>query len=277
MRNLIDRSSVRNTIVMMRQVERQKTVLIVEGDSDSRSFGRFVRNSHCQIFSPGYPGGKEHAIALFDDLKQKRFSGIAALVDADCDRLWGRTRGDVDICWTAAADREVMIVQSPAFAKFMQSHNFTGDTDAFRLALMRAAFPIGCVRTISRRQPWGLDFKLVEHARFVDPVTLECDEQACCGEILARNLNAAVSKSDLLDAIKVIRTRRPALEDAVCGHDITAILSLVSGSKLDIPLTVARVERELDECFELPHFLQTSTFSEWVEWELRNTPYVLNL
>lgn len=276
MRDLIGRSSVRNTIVMMRQVERQKTVLIVEGDSDSRSFGRFVRTSHCRIFSPGYPGGKEHALALFDDLKQKRFPGVAALVDADCDRLWGRNRGGIDICWTSAADREVMIVQSPAFPKFAKTHLFVGDTDAFRLQILKAAFPLGCMRTLNRRQGWGLDFKLLDYGRFVDAASVVCDEASCCKEVLARNPNAPVSESDLQVAIDTVLGRNPSLQDAVCGHDVTAILSLVSRAKLATSLTASQVEHELDECFELAHFIQTSTFDEWVQWEQRNLPYLIN-
>src|SRR5258708_11226601 len=89
MRDLVGRSSVRNVIFMMRQVERNKTVLIVEGDSGSRLFTKVVRTSHCRTFSPGYPGGKEQGLALFDDLEQKRLPGVAALIDAACDRLCG--------------------------------------------------------------------------------------------------------------------------------------------------------------------------------------------
>jgi hypothetical protein len=276
MRDLIGRSSVRNTIVMMRQVERQKTVLIVEGDSDSRSFGRFVRTSHCRVFSPGHPGGKEHALALFDDLKQKKFPGLAALVDADCDRLWGRNRGGIDICWTSAADREVMIVQSPAFEKFVTTHHFNGHVDTFRQQILRAAFPLGCLRTINRRQQWALDFKLLEYGRFVDAGSLVCDEPSCCREVLARNPNATESESDLLAAIGFVRDRNPNLQDAVCGHDVTALLSLVSGRKLATFLTTSQVEQQLDDCFELPHFIRTSTFEEWVQWEQRNAPYIIN-
>jgi hypothetical protein len=277
MRDLIGRSSVRNTIFMMRQVDRQKTVLIVEGDSDSRSFGKFVRGSHCRIFSPGHPGGKEYALALFDDLKQKRLPGVAALVDADCDRLWGRSRGHIDICWTSAADREVMIVQSPAFARFVAAHHFSGNADSFRLQILRAAFPLGCLRAMNRRLDWGLDFKSVECGRFVEAESVACDEPACCKEILTQNLNATVSESDLLNAIGAVRGRRPDLHDVVCGHDVTAILSFVSGSKLASSLTVNQVEQQLAECFELAHFIQTSTFDEWVQWEARNAPYIINI
>jgi hypothetical protein len=277
MRDLIGRSSVRNTIFMMRQVERQKTVRIVEGDSDSRAFGKFVRTSHCRIFSPGYPGGKEYALALFDDLKQKKLPGLAALVDADCDRFWGRSRRHIDICWTSAADKEVMIVQSPAFAIFVTAHHFNGDADAFRLQVLRAAFPLGCLRIMSRRDRWGLDFKSVECGRFVDAISLACDERACCNEVLAQNLNAPASESDLVDAIDTVRGRRPDLQDVVCGHDVAAILSFASGSKLAGPLTTNQVEQQLAECFELSHFIQTSTFDEWVQWERRNAPFVINI
>ena len=137
---LIGRSSVRNTIFMMRKLERQKTVLIVEGDSDSRAFGKFVRTSHCRIFSPGYPGREGIRLSAFRRSEAEEASRVAALVDADCDRFWGRSRGHIDICWTSAADKEVMIVQSPAFAIFVTAHHFSGGADAFRLQVLRAAF-----------------------------------------------------------------------------------------------------------------------------------------
>ncbi|MBZ5665563.1 MAG: hypothetical protein LAO30_13250 [Acidobacteriia bacterium] len=169
-----------------------------------------------------------------------------------------------------------MIVQSPAFPKFAKTHLFVGDTDAFRLQILKAAFPLGCMRTLNRRQGWGLDFKLLDYGRFVDAASVVCDEASCCKEVLARNPNAPVSESDLQVAIDTVLGRNPSLQDAVCGHDVTAILSLVSRAKLATSLTASQVEHELDECFELAHFIQTSTFDEWVQWEQRNLPYLIN-
>ena len=130
---------------------------------------------------------------------------------------------------------------------------------------------------MNQRDRWGLDFKSAECGRFVDAISLVCDERACCNEVLAQNLNAPASESDLVDAIDTVKGRRPDLQDVVCGHDVAAILSFASGSKLAGPLTTNQVEQQLAECFELSHFIQTSTFDEWVQWELRNAPFVINI
>jgi hypothetical protein len=275
MKDLVGRSSVRNVIYMMRQVDRDKTVLIVEGDSDSRSFARVIRTSHCRLFAPGYPGGKEQAIALFDDLKQKKLPGVAALVDADCDRLWGRNRGHPDICWTSVTDRELMIIQSQAFAKFVLD-NFTVDPDVLRLQILMAAFPLGCLRTMSRRNQWALDFKSIDTSAFIEITKIMCDERACCREVLAKNLISALSDDDLLAAIGTVRARNPSLHDVVCGHDATEILSLVSGPTLAKTLSHSQIEQQLADRYEPAHFLQTSTFQECAQWELRNTPFLIN-
>jgi hypothetical protein len=276
MRDLIQRSSVRNTIFMMRQVERQTTVLIVEGDTDSRSFGRVIRSSNCRLFSADHPGGKERALALFHDLKQKKLPGVAALVDADCDRLWGRNRGHEDICWTSATDREAMIIQSEAFTSFVVS-NFAVDPNTLRTQVFSAAFPLGCLRTMSRRNQWGLDFKDIQVSNFITSANITCDERACCREVLARNLNATVSEADLLTAVGFVREKNPRPQDVVCGHDAIRVLSFVSGPSLGRQLTVNRIEQQLAEAFLPAHFALTSTFDECLQWERRNTPFLINV
>jgi hypothetical protein len=275
MRDLIGRSSVRNAIFMMRQVERNKTVLIVEGDSDSRSFSRVIRTTQCKPFSPGYPGGKEQALALFDDLKQKKLPGVAALVDADCDRFWGRNRVHGDICWTSCTDREVMIIQSPAFNKFVSS-NFTVAPDGLRTQIMSAAFPLGCLRLTSRRNQWALDFKNVDCRAFIVLKTITCSEVACCREVLGKNPSSVPSEDELMAAIQAVRARNPRLEDVVSGHDASDILSLVSGPTLGKALSYVQIERDLAECYEPIHFSQTSTHGECAAWEGRNAPFLIN-
>jgi|HubBroStandDraft_6_1064221.scaffolds.fasta_scaffold32360_1 hypothetical protein len=276
MRDLVARSSVRNTILMMRQVDRAKTVLLVEGDTDSRSFDRFVAKPHCRVFSPGYPGGKEHALALFDDLRQKKLPGIAALVDADCDRFWGRGRQHQNVCWTSGADRDVMILQSRAFDRFVANKNPNLDLAVLREEVLRAALPLGSIRLMSRRKNWALDFKEIDCAAFVDANTLACDEAACCREVLARNLQAQTAAVDLLEAITFVRERRPQPQDVVCGHDIAKILSVASPRRFNRIIKPEQIEAELDSLFQLNDFVQTSTFTELTEWEGRNAPFRIN-
>lgn len=276
MKDLVQRSSVRNAIFMMRQVERGKAVLIVEGEADSRSFGKVIRTSHCRIFSAGYPGGKDQALALFRDLKERKLPGVAALVDADCDRLWGKNRGHADICWTSATDREVMIIQSPAFAAFVAA-NFTVDPGALRARILGASFPLGCLRTMSRRKQWALDFKRIGFDSFIEPANGTCDEGACCREVLAWNQNANLLEADLLNAIAIVRARNPEQQDVVCGHDAVGILSFLSGPALGKELTINEIEQELAEHFGPPHFALTSSFTEITQWEGRNAPFLVNL
>jgi hypothetical protein len=276
MRDLVLRSSVRNTILMMRHVDRGKTVLIVEGDADSRFFGRFVAKPQCRVFSPGLPGGKEHALALFDDLRQRKLVGIAAVVDADCDRFWGRGRQHENVCWTSGADRDVMTFQSAAFDRFVADKNPNLDVVAFRSEVLRAAFPLGSIRLMSRRNNWALDFKGINHAVFVDVNTLACDEGACCREVLARNPQAQTTEEDLLDAIAFVKGRGPQPQDVVCGHDISKVLSIASPSKFNRIIRPEQIEAELNSLFHPGDFAVTSTFTEFAAWEGRNAPFRIN-
>lgn len=142
--------------------------------------------------------------------------------------------------------------------------------------VLRAALPLGSIRLMSRRHGWALDFKKIDHTAFVDAEPLLCDEGACCREVLARNLQAQLTERNLLEAIAFVRDRRPQPYDVVCGHDVANVLSVASPRKFNRIIEPEQIEAELDSLFQLNDFVQTSTFTEFVNWEARNAPFRIN-
>ena len=123
----------------------------------------------------------------------------------------------------------------------------------------------------------ALDFKAVDVSAFTEIPTIKCDEHACCVEVLGRNPTSGLSQDDLKAAIAAVRARNPNLDDVVCGHDATEILSLVSGPTLAKALSYGQIERQLADRYAPEDFANTSTYQECVQWENRNPPYLINL
>jgi hypothetical protein len=258
---------------MLRNKNRLITIVVVEGPSDSRTYRKVLVGQNIHI---AWLNGKANAMELLEHLKKVHLSGVVGIVDADEDRYLGRGRQAPNICWTSTCDLEAMIVASDAYLR----KPIAGLSEVQRRkhveSLVSAAFPLGCVRILSKKHSWSLNFKDVVFGAFIDTAAIKCDLEACCEEILARNLNATVEKQTLIEMISEMRSAIADPFIVVNGHDLCRIAHLCT---LRIFRQNTRggddVFNSLVEYYERSDFQQTSTYSELLVWQANAAPYVV--
>ena len=71
---------------MIRATDRHRAILIVEGSTDARVYGRLVSETECRLIPAT---GKDKAISALELLENGGFNGVLTIVDADFWRLDG--------------------------------------------------------------------------------------------------------------------------------------------------------------------------------------------
>jgi hypothetical protein len=206
---------------------------------------------------------------LLDRIKRTKVPGVVAIVDADYDRLRGRQRQDTNVCWTSENDLESMIWASEAF--FRATENIKLDLETSRLhreLVSKAAVPIGSLRFLSGQNGWGLDFKQIRFASFIDSARITCDDRACCEEVLNKNPQSDLAVGTLLNEISECRNINGMPWSIVNGHDLCKIAHLCSLRLFRSGSTSSdSIFERMAKNYKITEFLPTTTCAELQQWE----------
>ncbi|RLG24840.1 hypothetical protein DRN85_06980, partial [Methanosarcinales archaeon] len=166
--------TITNTARMMR-TQYSGTILIVEGSTDSRVYGRLVSKTECRIIPAE---GKEKAINALEMLEKDSFNGVLTIVDADFWKIEGVEPNNSNILLTDSHDLETMILYSDALDSVLSE--FGSDPKIMDLGkpirdiLLESGLPIGYLRWLSSttKDNLSLKFKKLSFDKFVNKNTL---------------------------------------------------------------------------------------------------------
>lgn len=217
------------TEIRFLQNAHRKAIFLVEGDTDSRFWKRFLIDEHYYLI---HVDGKKTLLALVARLDDMRSTDVLALIDCDFDRIRGRLSSSTRVAYTHAHDLETELVASSALEVFV-SHYVTlteslRELESLRIehgsllnALVKRALPFGQLRlhnelsvakisfdeVIQSKQyfceNWMLNIERL-HGKYADAANLTLEQLTC-------------SIAQLPDS--------PELE-LVQGHEILRILAL---------------------------------------------------
>jgi len=181
---------VANAVRMLRAQHPSAPFLLVEGDTDVRLWRHFVV-APCVILDAGGRANAEGALAVLTSSPDA--APVAAIVDADFDRLEGRAPAHPGLFWTDGHDVEVMMLATPALAAVLRERavearvaSFTGvageegtapptpglneeqRVDRVRHALFLRARALGALRLHNHRATLNLDFKRLQLKQVCD-------------------------------------------------------------------------------------------------------------
>jgi hypothetical protein len=258
---------------MLRNKNRSVAVVVVEGPSDSRTYRKVLADQNIHI---AWLNGKSNALELLEQFNKFSFSGVVGIVDADEDRYLGRARQFANVCWTSKCDLESMVIASDAYLR----RPITGLSEEERRThielLVAAATPVGCIRLLSKKHSWALDFKDIVFGAFIDSARISCEVEACCQEILARNLHASIDKRSLGAMVAEMQSEISDPFIIVNGHDLCKIAHLCTLRMFRRSMQGGSdVFASLVEYYESSDFASTTTYAELLAWQATAAPYVV--
>lgn len=264
-------------LLLSRNVRRDVTFAVVEGDDDVRFWLRFIDRQRCELIPAHGKRSVEECIRCVD---ADGLPGVLGIVDADLDDVEDTYAiVSMNIIRTPDYDLEALLFQSTALNGVLHEHGDQRRITEFetaaghdlRDALIARALPFGQLRWLSRRRTITID--RLSPGQFVQEADWTFDLGQLHREIAARcRLDISVLQ-DHLGALPMVRPW------AICqGHDVLHILRIAlqgplgrSGSKRSIrPEQLAGLLRQ---SFQIHEFQASTLYRDLRSWEARNVPY----
>jgi hypothetical protein len=277
-------SDVANEISMLRSTFKG-TFVVVEGITDSRLYGKFIKKEEVNIAIAYSKENVRHSVMECrvnrGDLK------IIGIVDPDLDRLNG-WEYRVPIFTTDHRDLESMILCTRALDDLLIEYADAGQLKKFedkfgvvKDVIAKATAPIGMLMFISQRDGLGLCFKDLDYGSFINKRTLENDYYKMIDEVFSLSRSPNTNKKDIF--AKLIKDM-DSLEDpwlAVRGHDAVAVLAIglsdVFGSYNCCGMKCGQIGGSLRLAFSYDYFADTELYKDTSEWSKKTqNPLWLN-
>ena len=222
---------VANEISMLRPVFKG-TFLVVEGVTDARFYGKFADREGVRT---GIAYSKDNVRRVVTEARSRGDRAILGIVDPDLERLEGK-KCLPPLFMTDNRDLESMIMKSKALEDVLAEYadpvlmkKFESENGCIREAIFKAAYPIGLLMFISKRDGLGLCFKDLNHRAFIDDRTLRIDVRRMMDAVFGISYNARASRKSLTDSIQAEEELLVDPWDAVRGHDAVAVLVIGMG------------------------------------------------
>ena len=279
--NNITADRIANGIRMQRS-QHAGAFLVVEGDTDSRLYKRFVDYRACQLV---VAHAKNKAIEALDILEQDSFSGILVIVDADFWVLEGKQPARSNLLLTDTHDLETMILASPALDKFLAEYGSPTKIEALtsqrgqavREMLIESGTPIGYLRWVSLQDNLALKFEDLSFSKFVDDRTLAVDEAKMIKTVKDHSQTPRLDERELQNRMTKLKNNTHDLWHVCCGHDLICILSIglrkVLGSHSSYSIQPQVIETMLRLAYEWVYFQVTRLYQSIKAWEEVNHPF----
>ncbi len=282
MRRNIGAQDIANEICMKRMVAKDVFV-IVEGNTDIRLYGKFVRRDVSMI--PGH--SKSNVLSAMNELSNRGMNEAMGIVDGDFDRILDIEREIVDVFHTDTHDLETMIIRSRALDAVLQEYAKEEDVRRLELArgkgirqlLLEAAMPLGALVLISVRGGLGLRFKGCHFEKFIDR-SLHNDLDSMISDVLHNsNFHVTIDQKELRTRLERELKMGHDPWQLVRGHDMVSILLIgllrSFGDYNARDLDKGALGGALRLAYSYQMFSRTELHHSMTGWELRHGREVL--
>ncbi|MGE0015127.1 MAG: DUF4435 domain-containing protein [Candidatus Methanomethylophilaceae archaeon] len=250
------------------------TVLVVEGITDSRLYGKFSDKEHVKIVI-GH--SKDNVRKSVEECWSRRgLVPVVGIVDSDLDRITGK-KHPPPVFQTDRRDLEMMIIGSPALDDILCEYADAGELGEFERrygpvfdAIISACYPVGLLMYISDKLKLNLSFRNLDFERFVDRRTLQTDVKRLVNEVLSSSMNVCVSRNELLRRLNEEISEEYDPIDFARGHDAVEVLLIglksIFGSFNSKNLSEGELSGSLRLAFSDVYFHGTDLYSETESW-----------
>ncbi|MEA3282421.1 MAG: DUF4435 domain-containing protein [Euryarchaeota archaeon] len=272
--------SIVNTAHMMR-TQYTGTILIVEGSTDARVYGRLVSETKCRLIPAT---GKNKAIGALELLENSGFSGVLTIVDADFQRLNGIEPNSSNLLLTNSHDLETMILHSDALdnvlSEFGSAEKIAELGKPIRDILLESGLPVGYLRWLSSRMKdnLSLKFKELSFDMFVDAQTLRVSIDNLIRELKINSGDSTLDENTTKLKIMALGGEGYDPWQVCSGHDLVQILSISLINVFGNPrrgetATPDNIDVALRLAYNHPHFRLTRIHNSIKDWKKANPSF----
>ena len=273
MREYIKASDISNQISMLRSVF-EGTILVVEGVTDMRLYGKLIDDAVCEII-PAH--SKENVrMSVRESNFRRKDDKVIGLMDADTDLL-ERKASVPPLFITDARDAEMMLIKSDALNDVIHEY---GEKDAIYLfeekngkirdVILNACYPLGLLMYVSKIRDLGLSFKDLDFSRFINSLTLSSDIRAMAEEVIYNSQDLGLSAKRVREILEA-ELEKELDPWIVCrGHDAVEILVLglrkIFGSYNAKGIRCGELAGALRLAYDMSDFIETRLYEETKGW-----------
>lgn len=253
------------------------SVLVLEGWSDMRIYGKFTDGEQCQLVNAH---NKDNVIRVIQLLDKEDTEGVLGIVDADFNHVTHALSSGENLLLTDSHDIETMIVQTPAFDHLLVEFGSASKIRTFRQKseqgirnkILVTTYPIGCLRFISERDQLSLRFRGMRFGRFTRAgKKLVLSTERMVETVLNFSQRHDLDKNDLVNEIELLGDSDIDLWQLTCGHDFAAVLSIslrrMLGSNNAAEIQPKVIEASLRLAYQFHHFQSSALYAGIVNWE----------
>lgn len=257
------------------------TILVVEGDTDSRLLKKFIDQRNCLVV---VGNGKDNVVGSLILLEEDSFKGALGIVDADFWRLEGHVHGLNNLFLTDTHDFETMIIASEAFERFLEEWSSSSKRLKFeqdnghkiRDYLLQEARSLGYLRYVSKMKKWNFSFRDINYD-FVSPINMKVELERILRRICSSVSHVSLTNEKILAEIEDISDPNHELWDVCSGHDLTGILSRglrrAIGSVNHQQSQPKDIEKNLRLAYDSRDFERSEMWKSIRGWEASNSGY----
>jgi hypothetical protein len=281
MREFLTHHDIANTI-RMASSNHKGSFLVVEGETDSRTYENFIHSNECQVI---VAHNKDNAIEATYLLDKDKKQGILTIVDADFLFLESILPSSDNILYTDTHDLETMILRTSSFDKLLREMGSKRKISKFketqgkdiRTILLDSGAIIGYLRWISKKDNLNLKFKGISFREFTDKDSISIDITKLITSVQNNSNRTGLFIPGLKSKIKMLVDQNHDQWHVCCGHDLINLLSIglqkAIGSHNSNQVSQEILERQLRLSYERSFFRRTQLYQSIRQWEKQNRPY----
>jgi hypothetical protein len=206
------------------------------------------------------------------------FQGALGLVDADFDRVQGKTETNPNVIMPNGHDLDTMLVFSPALNRVLIEVGSSDKIGRFGQnvleALIERALPVAYLRLHSLRTRLGLKFRGLDYSAWIARSTFEPKYDDLITEVPNISQRHDLTPSHLEEAIQELREVEYHVGELCTGTDLIGILSVglrgVLGSKRASDVTSEKLKSMLRLAFSEDDFTNSGLHEAIRCWEERS-------
>ena len=272
MREYIDSRDVANTVMMLATAF-DGTIVVVEGITDRRLYGKFMDKDSTEVVIAHSKTNVRNAVR--DTYSERGLEKVIGIIDADLDRLNGRKRNP-PLFLTDTRDSEGMLLNSRAFEDILEEYADPDRLQSFRdrygdvkETILSAAYPLGLLMFVSEKYGIGYSFKDLEHELFIDQKTLRCDVRRMVEHVASRSPSSR--QIPVKDVIQFMSLEPEYDKWDVCrGHDIMAVMAIglrnIFGGNNSRSMTGNQLSGSFRLAYDQDDIVSTELYRSTSEW-----------